>query len=162
MNYSVFSAFNRFESPINQMRTRLSKDLDDNIIWDEIFLNNFPNEIKIGLTCAGESHFDLFVTHLDKQLEHRKFPRWIHGINKRLISIAKIHRTPLRCLSDLRIGPGAIGKIDRGKWLITMYWRITWLLLWKVHLLLLKVGVGLPARPLPATGAPARWPLRGS
>ena len=109
MNNNLLCAFNRFEGAFDQRATGLGQYLDNNIIGDQILFDDLAHEIKVELRCAGKAHFNLFVTHLDQQIEHRQFAVRIHRIDQRLIAIAQINRTPLRRFSDSLGRPGAVG-----------------------------------------------------
>ena len=70
MNDSLFRTTDRFEGTIDEVLPRLSQDLDHHIIRNETLFDDLPDEIEISLACGRETNFDLFVTHLDQEIEH--------------------------------------------------------------------------------------------
>ena len=108
----VLRALARLEGAPNQVLAGLHQNLNGDVFGDLIALNNLADKVEVRLGGRGEAHFDLLVTHGYQQVEHAVLALRGHRINQGLVTIAQIHRTPLRGHSNLLIRPRAVRQRD--------------------------------------------------
>ena len=65
MNDRLLGTLDRFVGALNEVLSCLSENLNNYIVWNEIFLDKFADKIKISLARTWKTYFDLFVAHLD-------------------------------------------------------------------------------------------------
>jgi hypothetical protein len=136
---------------LDQLLTGLGQDLDGDVLGDQVLGDELPDEVEVGLAGRGEADLDLLVAHADEQLEHAQLALGVHGVDQRLVAVAKVHRAPAGSSLDALGGPGPVGEVDRLEGLVFVY-RHAGRLLGIDHrcsLLLAgcdRVQVGVPAR----------------
>ena len=105
MHNGLFAALDRFKSLLDLVLSALGQDLHDDIVRDHVLVDQLTKEIVFDLARCRESDLDLLEAELYQQTEHFHFLTDHHGIDQRLISIAKIYAHPCGCLLDLLIRP---------------------------------------------------------
>ena len=100
------------EGPLDQLRSALGQHLDGDVVGNRALLDDFANEVEIGLAGRREANLDLLVAHLHQQVEHTSFASRTHGVDQRLVAVTKIHRAPRRRLLDDTVRPGAVERSD--------------------------------------------------
>src|SRR5699024_921864 len=83
-----------FKGAANQVRTRVNQTLDGDVFWNQVLLNDFTNEVEVGLRCRRETHLNFLVAHLHQQLEHAVLTCRRHRVDQSLIAIAQVNSTP--------------------------------------------------------------------
>ena len=59
-------------------------------------LDQFADEVEVGLARGGEADLDLLVTHPDEQVEHRVLADDVHRVDQRLVAVAQVGGQPAR------------------------------------------------------------------
>ncbi|PQM49484.1 hypothetical protein C1Y40_00281 [Mycobacterium talmoniae] len=103
----------RLEGALDQLVAALGQHLNGDVGRDRIGLDDFADEVVVGLAGRREPDLDLLVTHLDQQVEHAPLAGRAHRVDQRLVAVAQVHRAPQRCPLDHRVGPGAVGQANR-------------------------------------------------
>ena len=62
-----------FIGAFQQFFTTLHQDLDGDVVGNEVLLDQFANEVEVGLACRRKADLDLFETHLHEGVEHAPF-----------------------------------------------------------------------------------------
>ena len=121
MENCFFATFQRFKSTLDQLFTCLTQNLQGHIFGNVIFFYQTTHKIKFRIAGRRETNFNLLKSNLYKKIKKFKFLLNTHRINKRLITITKIYRTPKRCLCNLVIRPGTILQRNILKWTILTF-----------------------------------------
>src|SRR5690625_3979051 len=123
----ILCTFTSLEGAANQVLTRLNQNLDGDIFWNQVLLNDFTHEVEVGLRCRRETHLNFLVAHLHQQLEHAVLTCRRHRVDQSLIAIAQVNSTPLGCNFNLLIWPSAVRQRDLfdflGESQIAVYWH---------------------------------------
>ncbi len=101
-------SFQGFISPFDQLRTGLGEHLNGDVIRNPVFFNQLPAEIKVGLACSRKSDFYLLEANFDQKIKKTLLLSNRHGLDQRLIAIAKINRTPSGCGFNNLVWPATI------------------------------------------------------
>ncbi len=112
MDDGALGAAARLERALDQLRPALRQHLDGDVVGDHFLFDQLADELEVGLRRRGEADLDLFVAHLDEQLEHPRLAVGVHGFDQRLVAIAQIDRAPDRRLGDDHAGPLAVLDLD--------------------------------------------------
>lgn len=94
------------------MLAGLDEDLDGDVFWNLITLDDFADEVEVRLGGGREAHLDFLVAHLHQQVEHAVLALGAHGVDQRLVAIAQVYGAPLRGVGDLLARPGAVRQVD--------------------------------------------------
>ena len=93
--------FYRFESPLDNMFSRLCQYLNRHIIRDQIFFDQCPHKTKLCLRCCRKTNLNLLEADFHEQLKKFHFLFQTHRFDQRLISISQIHTAPDRRMIDI-------------------------------------------------------------
>ena len=115
-----------FVCALQQIFTALHQHLNGDIIGNEILLNQQANKIKIWLRSRRETNFNFLEAHFHECVEHAQFALGVHWVDKGLIAIAKIDRTPQRCLRGHVVRPGAVLQHHRNERCVFFEWHLFW------------------------------------
>ena len=75
-------------------------------------VNQFANEIEVGLASTREPNFDLLVAHFHEQLEHLELALRAHRVDKCLVAVTEVDRAPAWGLGDSLGWPGSVWQLD--------------------------------------------------
>ena len=89
-----------FVGALDQLRASLGQDLDRDVVGNRVLVDDLANELEVGVGRRREPDLDLREAHLDERLEHLPLALGVHGLDERLVAVAKIDRTPQWCLGD--------------------------------------------------------------
>ena len=90
----LFAALKAFKSTLNKFFPGLTQNLESYIFRHVIFFDKATHKIKFSIAGTWEAYFNLLKTNFYKKVKKFKFLFNAHRINKGLISVAKINRTP--------------------------------------------------------------------
>ena len=107
----VLCAFDRFKGLFDQMLTRLNKNLNRHIVGNVVFLDQLAADLVLGFRSAGEADLDFLEAHVAESVEEFELLGERHGVDKRLIAVAKIDAAPDGRLGDGVVRPGAVGEM---------------------------------------------------
>ena len=93
----------------------LGEHLDDDVVRDQVFLDQLPDEVEVGLAGRREADLDLLVAHPHQQLEHPPLAAGAHRVDQGLVAVAQVDRAPARRLGRDPGRPGAVVQADRGE-----------------------------------------------
>ena len=111
---------------LQQVFAALHQYLNGDIVWNEVLLNEQANKIEIWLRCRWEANFNFLKTHFHECVEHAQLAFWVHWIDERLIAVAKVDRTPQRCLGGDVVRPRAVRQHHRDKRCVLFEWHLFW------------------------------------
>ena len=112
MDYGLFAALDGLESLLDLILSALGENLNDDVVRDHVFLDQFPEKIILKLACRRESDLDLFKAELDQEFEHLHLLAYYHRIDQRLVAVPEIYADPCGRLFDLLVRPFSLRIID--------------------------------------------------
>ena len=111
----LLRAADRLEGALDQRVPGLGQHLDDDVVGDQVFLDQLPDEVEVGLAGRREADLDLLVAHPHQQLEHPLLAAGAHRVDQRLVAVAQVDRAPARRLGRDPGRPGAVVEADGGE-----------------------------------------------
>src|ERR1700720_4062432 len=109
MDNGTVTSPNRCEGASDQILAGLRQNLDGDVLWNAIFVNETADKIEISAGSRGETHLDFFKSHGPKRIKESSATPRAHLLDERLIAVAKIDAAPDRGPSDCCAGPAPIG-----------------------------------------------------
>ncbi len=96
VNDHVLRALDRLERLFDNMFPCLGQYLNRHVVGNQIFFDERSDKLVLRIACGGKPDFDFFKTDFNKQFEKIEFCGFIHGFDKRLVSVAQINAAPNR------------------------------------------------------------------
>ena len=96
----------------------MAEDLNRDIVWDSVLLDEAAAKIKLDLRRRRKTNFDFLESDTDKHVEVFDFFIHAHGLSERLIAVAQIPAAPDRSGGKSPVRPLAVRKINLGKGLV--------------------------------------------
>jgi hypothetical protein len=118
MENDVFRAGQGLQRAKDEILAALAEDLNRDIVWDSVLLDEAAAKIKLDLRRRRKTNFDFLETNTDKHVEVFDFFIHAHGLSERLIAVAQIHAAPDRSGGKSPVRPLAVRKINLGKGLV--------------------------------------------
>ena len=91
-------ALHSFKCSFDNMFSRLSKNLDRNVIRNHILLDQCSDKLIFCLRRRRKTNFDHLKTNVNEKLKKLQFLIKTHRFDQRLISVSKIYAAPDRRL----------------------------------------------------------------
>ena len=114
MENDVLRACQGFQRAKDEILAALSEDLNRDIVWDPVLLDETTAKIKLDLRGRRKTNFDFLESDTDKHVEVFDFFIHAHRLRERLIAVAQIHAAPDRSSGKSPIRPLAARKINLG------------------------------------------------
>jgi hypothetical protein len=89
--------------------------LNGDIVRHQATLDDFADEIEIGLRGGGKSHLDFLEADFHQHVEHAALAGAIHRFDQRLVAVTQVDTAPEGRRGNEAAGPGPIRHIDGGK-----------------------------------------------
>ena len=118
MENDVLRACQGFQRAKDEILAALAEDLNRDIVWDPVLLDETAAKIKFDLRGRRKTDFDFFESDTDKHVEVFDFFVHAHRLSERLIAVAQIHATPDRSGGKGPVRPLTARKINLGKGLV--------------------------------------------
>ena len=148
----------RFEGAVDQLGSTLHEHLDRDVVGNQIVLDQLPDEVEVGLGCRREPDLDFLEAHRHERVEEPPLARRVHGVDQRLVAVAKIDRAPQRCRGEVVVGPGAVRQLERRERLVLLERHLLGLDRWWGHVGSQCCGYGwLGYRRSKTKEAPGPW-----
>ena len=114
MNDGAFGPLEGFEGAGDEIFPGLHQHLYGDILRDEIALDEFPHEVKIGLGSGGEADLDVLEADMGHQGPHLQLLGHRHGLDQRLVAVPQVHGAPERRPRHHPVGPLTVRQSDDG------------------------------------------------
>ncbi len=111
----LFGSLDGFIRPLDEVLSRLGQHLDHDVVRDQVFLDQHPDEVEVRLARRWEADLNFLVAHRDQQLEHPALTIRGHRVDQRLVAVPKVNGAPPRGAVHGRGRPRATREVDRRK-----------------------------------------------
>src|SRR5271154_390207 len=122
MDNCAVTSPNRCEGASDQILAGLRQNLDGDVLWNAIFVNETADKIEISAGSRGETDLDFLKSHGNQRIKEAAFTLRSHRLDERLIAVAKIDAAPDRRPRGCCTGPAPVGQLNRRKRAIFSGW----------------------------------------
>ena len=113
MDDRLFGPLQALEGALDQLPAGLGQHHDRDVVGNQVFLDQLAEEVEVGLRSRREADLDLLEADAEQEVEEPLLAGAVHGIDQRLVAVAKVDGAPDRRLADGLGRPGSIRQLDR-------------------------------------------------